>query len=104
MFVNHIESDAEYKAALSSARVVVVDWFATWCGPCKQLSPKIDLMAKKYSSVRFYKADVDKLPASSEKNDISAMPTVVIYRNCVEVERVLGANDAKIEAAIQKHM
>jgi len=81
----------------------VVDAFATWCGPCKVISPKIVEFAKQYPEVKFYKIDVDELPDVSQELGIRAMPTFLFFKNGKKVTEVVGANPGAIEAAIKKH-
>ena len=104
MYVHSIHNETEFRKALDSSCLVVVDFAATWCGPCKALAPKLEAMAKQYSSVRFFKVDVDSLNNVAQMYQINAMPTVLYMRRGMELTRVVGANVAKIEDAIRKHM
>jgi len=63
-----------------SSRPVLVDFYATWCGPCKQLAPTIGSLASEYGDrVDFYRVDVDKAPELAKKMRIKVIPTVFIY-------------------------
>lgn len=83
---------------------VFVDFFAEWCGPCKQVAPKLEAYAKQYPDVTFLKVDVDNDATSelSSKNGISAMPTFIAFLNGEEVGKVVGANLGKMEELIKK--
>lgn len=73
--------------------LVVVDFYATWCGPCKAISPKIEELAQQLRGrVQFLKVDVDDDPDIAQQLEITAMPTFVFFRNSVEVGRVVGAS------------
>lgn len=81
-----------------------VDFFAEWCGPCKQVAPKLEAYAEQYPDVTFLKVDVDNDATQelSSKNGISAMPTFIAFLGGEEVGKVVGANLAKMEDLIKK--
>ncbi|KAJ3206358.1 hypothetical protein HDU67_008230 [Dinochytrium kinnereticum] len=79
---------------------VVLDFYATWCGPCRVIAPKIEKFAEKYTTIAFAKLDVDEVPDIAEKSGIRAMPTFHIYKDGVKVAEVVGADPVKLEAAI----
>jgi thioredoxin 1 len=60
---------------------VLVDCFATWCGPCKMLSPIIDELAKEITNYSFYKLDVDKNEEIARQYGIMSIPTLLIFEN-----------------------
>lgn len=70
---------------------VVLDFFATWCGPCKRLSPRIDKSAKKYSDIIFVKIDVDEFPTIAKEYDVMSMPTLIFIQNGSIVHAIKGA-------------
>jgi len=90
-------------AAESTAPLVVIDCFATWCGPCKAIAPKMELYSNTYPSVGFYKIDVDALPDLAQELGVTAMPTFLYFKNGVKVDEVRGAVPPAIEGAIRKH-
>ena len=92
----------DFKAALSEPGLMIVDAYATWCGPCKMIAPKIVEFSKQYSDARFYKVDVDELPDVAQELGIRAMPTFKFFKDGEEVQSVMGANPQAIEAAIQE--
>lgn len=78
---------------------VVIDFFATWCGPCKRIAPYFeDLADKYYPVVAFLKVDVDESPELVDKFNINAMPTFVFLKDGVVVKKVEGADIASLEA------
>ncbi|TIA37160.1 hypothetical protein D6C78_04923 [Aureobasidium pullulans] len=97
------------KADFDSARaetgtLMVVDFFATWCGPCKAIAPQVVKMSSTYPSARFYKIDVDEVPEVAQELSIRAMPTFVLFKDGQEVATVVGANPTALEAAIKQHV
>ncbi|BAO41368.1 Thioredoxin [Kluyveromyces marxianus] len=103
--VAQVSSAADFEKALSDDKLVVVDFFATWCGPCKMIAPMIEKFATEYAGkATFYKVDVDEVPDVAKNNDISAMPTLVFFKGGKEVARVLGANLAAIKQNIASNI
>ncbi|KAJ5099848.1 Thioredoxin [Penicillium argentinense] len=99
--VADIDNDVIFKA-LVHAGPAVVDFYATWCGPCRAVAPKVGELSEKYENVRFVSVDVDKLRGVATQFNITAMPTFVIMKDGAEVERVRGADIRALEAGIQK--
>lgn len=83
-----------------------VDFFATWCGPCKMLAPTIDKLAELYEGkVKVVKADVDICEAQAIKMGISSVPTMKLFRDGVELETMIGLVPlTKIQSVIDKHI
>ena len=69
---------------------VFVDFFATWCGPCKMLAPILDEVAEKHPDVTFVKVDVDRNLDATRKFRVSARPTLVYIENGTEKRRNVG--------------
>ncbi|KAF9141684.1 hypothetical protein BG015_001208 [Linnemannia schmuckeri] len=95
----------EFNSQLAAAdsRLVVVDFFAEWCGPCKTLAPILANLEKKHKPTIFAKVDVDKAGDVAAKYEVKAMPTIVMIVNKTEVARVVGADVAQIQSLIKKH-
>jgi thioredoxin 1 len=77
---------------------VLIDFFATWCGPCKRIAPFFEKLADEYVGIIFLKVDVDESPDLVNEFDIQAMPTFVFLKNGQVVKRVEGADMAQLEA------
>lgn len=92
----------DFKSILTNNNKVVVDFFAVWCGPCKALAPQIDRLAENNKDVVFIKVDVDKFSSVSSSHGIRAMPTTIYFSNGREIERVTGADIAKVKSAVEK--
>jgi thioredoxin 1 len=83
---------------------MVLDCFATWCGPCKVIAPQVVKFSDAYPTARFYKLDVDEVPDVAQELGIRAMPTFVLFKNGEKVAEVVGANPKALEAAIKKEV
>jgi thioredoxin 1 len=82
------EFDAE---VVQSSLPVVVDFYATWCGPCKLLAPMLDELAGPLANqVKFVKINVDEAPSLSQRFDIQAIPTLIFFKNGKVVDRLIG--------------
>ncbi|GLB08573.1 hypothetical protein AtubIFM57258_004470 [Aspergillus tubingensis] len=89
--------------ALTSNGPVVVDFFATWCGPCKAVAPVVGKLSETYTNVRFIQVDVDKVRSVAQELEVRAMPTFVLYKDGrLQEKRVVGGNMKELEAAIKE--
>lgn len=91
-FVGEIgDSDFEEKV-LKASSLVVVDFWAPWCGPCKSIAPILEEVAKELAGqVTVYKVNVDDNPKSPAQYSVRAIPNMVIFKGGAEVDRVVGA-------------
>lgn len=101
--VKMIESAGEFASEIKGPGLVVVDFFAEWCGPCKGIAPKLEELSKKYPNVKFIKVDVDKVEEVAQEKGISAMPTFHFYVKGTLVDEMKGADAAMLESKIQQH-
>jgi thioredoxin 1 len=83
---------------------VVIDFFATWCGPCKHIAPKFEELSKIYTSVQFLKVDVDESAELTEQFDVRAMPTFVFLVNGQIVRKIEGADLRGIGETLEQMM
>lgn len=103
MAVRVINDDSHFHGELSASgsKLVVVDFTATWCGPCQMIAPVFEQLATKYPRAVFLKVDVDKCQETAAAQGVSAMPTFIFYRNKAKVDRLQGANPSSLESKIQ---
>mmetsp|Transcript_19422 Transcript_19422/g.27453 ORF Transcript_19422/g.27453 Transcript_19422/m.27453 type:complete len:107 (-) Transcript_19422:269-589(-) len=103
--VRYIKNSADFEGlmALSNEKLVVVDFTATWCPPCRMIGPKFEAMAEKYPNAEFVKVDVDEAQDVAEEVGISAMPTFQFYKDGERVDELVGASESKLEALVVKH-
>nr|XP_004238753.1 thioredoxin H4 [Solanum lycopersicum] len=84
-------------------KLVVIDFTATWCGPCRNMDPIINDFAAKYTNVEFVKIDVDELVDVAEKYGVQAMPTFVLMKKGEVVDQIVGADKDGLKMKIEKH-
>nr|GEX84017.1 thioredoxin H2 [Tanacetum cinerariifolium] len=94
---------SHFNESKQSTKLMVVDFSASWCGPCRMLEPFIISLANKYQDVVFVKIDVDELRDVAQQFGIEAMPTLVLLKQGKEVERIVGADKDELEKKILKH-
>lgn len=84
---------------------VIVDFWATWCGPCKMIGPTFDQMSDEddYANLVFLKVDVDELPEIAEEAEVSAMPTFQVWKDKQKAEEIVGASQQKLEDLLQRY-
>lgn len=98
--VTVVHTKQEFEDSLKHDGLVVIDFFATWCGPCKMIAPLLDKFSKEYSTALFIKVDVDELGSVAQEYSIASMPTILFFKNGKEVAKVIGADAGKIKQAI----
>jgi thioredoxin 1 len=77
---------------LASNKPVLVDFWATWCPPCRMIAPTIDALAERYEgSVAFYKLDIDENSVTPQRYGIKSIPTLILFSGGREQERIVGA-------------
>jgi len=92
----------EFDTAIAQG-IVVVDFFATRCWPCKMIAPYLEEMSEKLAGqVSFYKVDVDEEQTIARLQNIQAMPTMKIFNNGEEAKTIVGADLKALWAAIQE--
>eukprot|EP00294_Goniomonas_avonlea_P014562 CAMPEP_0114549126 /NCGR_PEP_ID=MMETSP0114-20121206/5359_1 /TAXON_ID=31324 /ORGANISM="Goniomonas sp, Strain m" /LENGTH=156 /DNA_ID=CAMNT_0001733783 /DNA_START=17 /DNA_END=487 /DNA_ORIENTATION=- len=102
MTLQHPSEDEEMTKLLAGDKPVVVDWFATWCGPCKNIAPLFAELSAEYADrAVFVKADVDKLQGSAATAKIEAMPTFQVYQNGKAVATIKGADPAALKELVR---
>lgn len=108
--VNPIHSKSSFQTSVlnaGSGKLVVLDCFATWCGPCKVIAPELVKFSEDpefKEKVDFYKIDVDEVPDVAQELGVRAMPTFMLFKGGEKVAEVVGANKAALEKAIRANL
>jgi thioredoxin 1 len=94
------------KDVLQSDKPVLVDFWAPWCAPCRMLAPTVEAVAEKYNgNAAVVKLNVDENPSVSQRYGIKGIPTLILFKNGKEEERVVGATSKEaISRMIDKHI
>jgi thioredoxin 1 len=102
-----IINSQEFKnEVLNGTDTVLVDFFATWCGPCKMLGPVVEELGTELAGkAKVYKVDVDKSPDIAGKYKITGVPTVMIFKNGAAVETLVGFQPkAVLKGKLEKYL
>jgi len=99
-------TDANFEETIKNNPLVLVDFWAAWCGPCRALAPTIEELAKEYAGKALVaKLDVDENPKTAEQFQVSSIPTVVILKNGCEADRIIGlCTKPKYSDTLRKHL
>lgn len=103
--IKEIRDQAHFQEEMSASggKLVVVQFTAIWCAPCKRLAPIYEGFARKYIAATFLKVDVDQLQDFVVESKVSILPTFHLYKNRVKVDSFLGGDRVELEAKIKKH-
>lgn len=94
-------SDSGFAGQLQANSVVLADFSATWCGPCRALTPVIEQIAADYAGkVLVGKIDVDDCPELAEKYAIMSVPTVMIFKDGQLVQKIVGVSPREVYTSV----
>lgn len=90
MSIINLTKDSYHNEVMETEKVVVIDFWATWCGPCKMMAPVVEEVAKDYHDVKVCKVNVDEEPELSNAFKIVSIPTIVVIKNGEIIDSVVG--------------
>ena len=91
--MKHVNT-TEFDALLSENKTILVDFYATWCGPCKMLAPVLEEVDPEFTDVEFVKVDVDECPELAQRYGVAVIPTLFVIKNGEKAATTKGYMDA----------
>ena len=101
----HIQSTKQFSDLLTSSYIVVVDFYADWCGPCKAIAPVYEQLSTQLSRpnrITFTKVDTDAQQELARAYGVTAMPTFMIFKNQRRIDTIKGADNKRLSEAVRK--
>ncbi|KAI3767103.1 hypothetical protein L2E82_17189 [Cichorium intybus] len=95
--------EEQFQQHIDSEKLLVVDFTASWCGPCRVIAPVFAEYAKKKPHVTFLKVDVDEVKSIAQNYSVEAMPTFMFFKKGEIVDKIVGAQKDDLRACIVKH-
>ena len=104
--IREINDNSFNEEVLQTEQPVLVDFWAPWCAPCRMMNPTVEAVAAQYEgSARVFKLNVDENPESAQRFGIKGIPTLILFRQGREEERVVGATSRDaLSRLIGKHV
>ena len=91
MKVLHVNKDNFHNEVLNSEKPVLLDFFASWCGPCRMVGPILDEIAEEREDIKVCKVDIDEQPELASRYRIMSVPTLMVLKEGRIVEQSIGA-------------
>lgn len=99
-----IINEKEFQATVSSG-VVLVDFFANWCGPCKMVGPILEKIDPEFPTIEFVKVDVDQSQSLAMQFQVQSIPTILIFKDGQVVERQIGfSGEPQLKKMLEKYI
>lgn len=98
-------TDSDFETQVEKADgLTVVDFWATWCAPCRMIAPVLDQLASQYAGkARVMKLDVDSNVRTASRFNVRSIPTMLFFKDGKLVDQVVGADKAKLEAKFKEY-
>jgi thioredoxin 1 len=98
-------TDANFDETLKNNKLVLVDFWAAWCAPCRMIAPVLEEIASETNGLKIGKLNVDENPAKAAQFQIMSIPNLILFKNGKSVENVIGAvPKSHLTSVIQKHL
>ena len=104
--MSRIINTEEFNVEVENAsETTVVDFFATWCGPCKMLAPVFESVSEELNNAKFVKVDIDESLELAQKFGISTVPTMMIFKDGKVVDKLVGFMPKEsLKAKVEAHL
>lgn len=100
--IHHIENNQINQEVLKSDKLIIVDFYATWCVPCQMLTPILVQIDKENEEVEIFKVNVDENQETAIRYDIVSVPTLIFFKDGKEIDRQIGlVEKEKLEEIIR---
>ncbi|MBD2861683.1 thioredoxin [Paenibacillus oceani] len=98
-------TDNNYAKVIQNNKLVLIDFWAPWCGPCRMIAPILEQLSEEVGDAAVIaKLNVDENPTGAVRYSIQGIPTMILFRNGVEVERFVGVQPLQVlKSAVMKH-
>ena len=93
--IKHVTDDSFEADVVKSDRLVVLDFWAPWCGPCRMMEPVLEELAAEYPAVTVAKLNVDENPTTATRFDVLSIPTLLAFKDGAVVKKLIGAMPKK---------
>ena len=92
-----------WNSLLAEHKRVIVQFTATWCGPCKRISPYFEKLSSEFDTIKFIKVDVDECQIIAERYGVSAMPAFIAFVDGQNVDHIMGAHEKTLRQFVENH-
>jgi len=93
MAITHLTKENFKSEVLDKKGTVLIDFWATWCGPCRATAPHLEALAEEHPEISVCKIDVDEQPELAEQFNVMSIPTLMVFKDGKSVRREVGARD-----------
>lgn len=85
-----VVSSKDFKELINSNELIIVDFYADWCGPCRMLSPSIEKLSEEYKNIKFVKVNVDDCSELAQELGITSIPAVFFFKDAKVINSFVG--------------